>query len=418
MPVPPLAAVPPQTNCTPMTLRSHLLPIFVLLTLLGSAPSRAARSEDTKPDVHPLVGKTVNVELRSGRTLKGMIVEDVIGGDIPRTISQLRLREPKSGSRPILGAAAVKRVTSPDGKVLLVFEEQSKCLAPPDEKILADVRQATKAEKERAAARKSASNRKTKAHQSHKSSAGDDEDARRKRYEEKRKEFHDKTGVWLWPELTDEQQKEALKQVKDYVAKVQQRFAPLNMHLSETRYYLFLSDLPPEVASLYTTCLDEMHEELCKAFAIKDKDRVWLGGKVPVVAFIHGEDFAQFEKEFFHNSVPPAAQGLAHQGTNGVVVISCHCGKDPYYFAGVIVHEATHGFVHRYKSPEFIPNWLNEGIAEWVSMTVVKKNLGTRRKVEMAIKQLRKPGPSVPISSPPRTSPPINTAWPRQWSTS
>ena len=321
-----------------------------------------------------------------------MVVEGVVGGRIsPR-------RSPSCGSanrRAARGRSwrgGGQAGHAPDGKELLVFEEKSKCLAPPDEKTLAKIRQAAESEKEHAAARKSTADRKTKSNKSHKSGAGNDEEARRKQYEQKRKEFHDKTGVWLWPELTDEQQKEALKQVKDFVAKVQQKFAPLNMHLYETRYYLFLSDLPPEVASLYTTCLDEMHEELCKAFAVKDKDRVWLGGKVPVIAFIHGESFAQFEQEFFHNQVPTAAQGLAHQGADGVVVISCHCGKDPYYFAGVIVHETTHGFIHRYKSPEFIPNWLNEGIAEWVSMTVVKKNQGVRRKVEMAIKQLRQTG--------------------------
>ena len=165
------------------------------------------------------------------------------------------------------------------------------------------------------------------------------------------------------------------------------------MHLYETRNFLFLSDLPPPAANLYTSCLDEMHDQLCKAFAVKDRDRVWLGGKVPVIAFAHGEYFAAFEEEFFKNRVDPRRrQGLAHQESTGQVVVSCHCGNDPYYFAAVLVHETTHGFVHRYKSAQLVPNWLNEGMAEWVAMNVVLKDQGVKRKVKAALLTMRQTG--------------------------
>lgn len=376
-----------------MSSRSVPLSTLVLLAVFGAASLQAVGSEDTKSQKHPLVGKTVIVQFRSGKTLKNVVIEEVVTGDIPETISRLRLFVPATGSRPIMGAAAVKRITTLDGKELLVFEAKSKCLAPPDAEILAKIRRAAESKKRPSASRKPRHGRKTKPGAARKTDSDNDEKARRQRNEQKRKEFFEKTGVWLWPELTDEQQKEALAKGKEYVATIAEKFAPLNMRLYETRYYLFLSDLPPQVASIYTTCLDQMHERLCKAFAIKNKDGVWLGGKVPVIAFINGEHFAQFEQQFFNHRVNHlAAQGLAHQSSNGVVVISCHCGKDPYYFAGVIVHEATHGFVHRYKSPKLVPNWLNEGIAEWVSLTVVQNNKGVKRKVKAAIKQMRQTG--------------------------
>jgi hypothetical protein len=37
----------------------------------------------------------------------------------------------------------------------------------------------------------------------------------------------------------------------------------------------------------------------------------------------------------------------------------------------MLVHETSHGFNHRWMSPEHLPNWLNEGIAEWVGTQVV-----------------------------------------------
>jgi hypothetical protein len=219
-----------------------------------------------------------------------------------------------------------------------------------------------------------------------------DEAARRERNAAKRKDFHDKTGVWLWPELTDEQKVEGLAKDKEYVRKVSEKYSSLNMHLQETKYFLFLSDLPPPVASVFTSSLDDMHERLCDAFGIEDKNKVWLG-KVPVIAFSRTENFAAFEQEFFQMRVDPqAVQGLAHQNSDGDVVIGCHCGKDPYYFASVIVHETTHGFVHRYLTSTPIPSWLNEGIAEWTAMTVVVKDQAIKRKVKTAIAQMRQTG--------------------------
>lgn len=387
----------PHTTTEAMTARFRILFLLILFALLGAVQPSGGRA-GAGAEAHPLVGQTVDVELRSGKSMKGVIVEEVVPGDIPETVARLKIHDPSGGSHPILGAAAVKRIAAPDGRELYVFEEKSRCLAPADAEKLAEVRKAAESVKRPAAGGKSPSERKAKPGKSSRPGPAGDEEARRKRNEEKRneekrKEFFEKTGVWLWQELTEEQQQEALGSVKEYIAEIQKKFAPLNMQLHETRYYLFLSDLPPQIAALYTSCLDKMHEQLCEAFAIKNKDGVWLGGKVPVIAFVNGEHFAEFERQFFNHQVNHnAAQGLAHQGSNGIVVISCHCGKDPYYFAGVIVHEATHGFVHRYKSPQLVPNWLNEGIAEWISMTVVQNNQGVKRKIKYSIEEMRRTG--------------------------
>jgi hypothetical protein len=63
---------------------------------------------------------------------------------------------------------------------------------------------------------------------------------------------------------------------------------------------------------------------------------------------------------------------MCHQRSDGRVVMACHRGNDATAFAHMIVHETSHGFNHRWMSPEKLPNWLNEGIAEWVGARVVK----------------------------------------------
>src|SRR5664280_1870861 len=141
------------------------------------------------------------------------------------------------------------------------------------------------------------------------------------------------------------------------------------MQLQETRHFLFLSTLSPPQAAVYVPYLDAMHDELCQAYGIKDRDKVWLG-KAVVVAFGWPDDFVQFQQVFFHYDVPQNIQGLANNGRHGDVVIACHCGTDPFYFGSLLVHETTHGFNYRYRSAQKLPSWLDEGIADWAAMAV------------------------------------------------
>jgi hypothetical protein len=53
------------------------------------------------------------------------------------------------------------------------------------------------------------------------------------------------------------------------------------------------------------------------------------------------------------------------------VIMACHQGRDIDAFAHMLVHETSHGFNHRWISPQRLPNWLNEGLAEWVGTQVV-----------------------------------------------
>jgi hypothetical protein len=53
--------------------------------------------------------------------------------------------------------------------------------------------------------------------------------------------------------------------------------------------------------------------------------------------------------------------------------MSCYKGSSEGFFAVVLVHETSHGFIHRYKTSIDVPPWMNEGIADWVAGTVVGK---------------------------------------------
>ncbi|MFM8435429.1 MAG: hypothetical protein ACKOBP_08845 [Planctomycetia bacterium] len=112
-----------------------------------------------------------------------------------------------------------------------------------------------------------------------------------------------------------------------------------------------------------------MHDFLCDLYAIPRGEPVWWG-KCLVIAFLREEDFQAFEARFFE-PVPRSMHGLCHQRSDGRVIMACHRGDDAPAFSHMLVHETSHGFNHRWMSPVRLPNWLNEGIGEWVGTQVV-----------------------------------------------
>ena len=130
---------------------------------------------------------------------------------------------------------------------------------------------------------------------------------------------------------------------------------------------------------------------MCQSYAIENPDKLWLGKGV-IVIFTKPADFLQFEQVFFHVSPPANVQGANNSNGRGEVTVGCYFGDNPAYSAGVLVHETTHGFNHRYKSPRRLPNWLDEGIADYVAMAVVKKNVRAKQRVPKSIAQAKQQG--------------------------
>ena len=267
-----------------------------------------------------LTGLRVNVELRSGKTLKGVTIDEARPGKIPGTFSNLRVTDSETGVQALLGASAVVRVSGVDGKCYLIFDASSKALAPPDAEQLEAIHKAAAAAGEKPTA-EAAPVRKTG--RAGKSRAGRlrrgavsaaDAEARRTENEAKRLAYFKKTGVWLWPEVTDEEQEKGVAKQKEFLKKVNDKFSSLHLRLYETQYFLFLSDLPPQWVKVYTSCLDAMYDQLCTAYQIKDRDHVWLG-KLPVVAFSDSKPFEECEKAFFgHPDRRKDVSGIGAQG--------------------------------------------------------------------------------------------------------
>ena len=174
-------------------------------------------------------------------------------------------------------------------------------------------------------------------------------------------------GVEPWPPLTAEEHAAQVAELEAFVAEVRKEFPALAV--SKTHEFLVATDIPAAQMAPYTAKLDAMHDFLCDLYGIPRGEPVWKG-KCLVIAFLREEDFAAFEPRFMKVETQ-GAHGLCHQRSDGRVVMACHRGNDASAFAHMLVHETSHGFNHRWMSPEHVPNWLNEGIAEWVGTQVV-----------------------------------------------
>jgi hypothetical protein len=178
-------------------------------------------------------------------------------------------------------------------------------------------------------------------------------------------------GVEPWTELSSEAHAAEVARLEAFVAAVQEAFPALELH--QTHEFLVATDIPEREISPYLANLDSMHDLLCDLYGIPRGEPVWKG-KCLVFAFRSEDDFHAFEARFMRAAIPRGVHGLCHQAPDGRVVMACHRGRDLDAFAHMLVHETSHGFNHRWMSPERIPNWLNEGLAEWVGTQVVPKS--------------------------------------------
>jgi len=174
-------------------------------------------------------------------------------------------------------------------------------------------------------------------------------------------------GTEPWPTLSAEEHAAEVKELEAFVAEVKEVFPGLEM--TATHEFIVVTDIPAAQMGPSTAKLDAMHDFLCDLYGIPRGEPVWKG-KCLVFVFLKEADFLAFEARFMQAAVQ-GVHGLCHQRSDGRVIMACHRGDDPLAFAHMLVHETSHGFNHRWMSPQRLPNWLNEGIAEWVGTQVV-----------------------------------------------
>ncbi len=193
-----------------------------------------------------------------------------------------------------------------------------------------------------------------------------------------------------WPTLSADDQQAAITQLKAFADQAaQQTDPPLTLH--ETDFFLFYTDLPPREARNWASLLDKMYRRLCRLFALPEDENIWRG-KALLFVYRNQQDFIAFETEHFDYVPGPNTAGLCHTRSDGNVTICFYRQDNQWDFAQVLVHEAVHGFLHRYRSPARIASWVNEGLAEVISAELVPKSRQVASKRRYALKLMKHNG--------------------------
>ena len=198
--------------------------------------------------------------------------------------------------------------------------------------------------------------------------------------------------VEAWPENeTDEEHAAALRKSREMAIEVVSLFSGSQLH--ETQHFLFVSNIPPQQIAPYVASLDRMYAFMCQLYGVPRTHKVWLGGKAPIFAFVQREEFDAFEERYFPESRETIralgnVYGLSHLSKTGEVVISCFRGNDPNDFGQMLVHETSHGFIHRYKTKAPLPNWVDEGMADLIGAEMVPTSNVVKNRELKALGQL------------------------------
>ena len=188
-------------------------------------------------------------------------------------------------------------------------------------------------------------------------------------------------GHRKWQPLTDQQQAEFVNKQRKFLEEVQEALPHVEFRLVETEFFMVFTNLPSEQVDGYLASLDAMYRELCLAFGLSNQKNVWCG-KCVVLPFSSERDYLVFESVVMKNDDARGSQGLCHQRGNGEVIFAGFRRDNDTVFGSVLVHETSHGFIHRYLSSARIPSWLNEGMADWIANAIMKPR-------HIPLKQLR-----------------------------
>jgi hypothetical protein len=83
---------------------------------------------------------------------------------------------------------------------------------------------------------------------------------------------------------------------------------------------------------------------------------------------VSGEErmFRAIEQSLFGSTPPTGCIGICHM-MGPKVMVDAYRDPDDDRFMATLVHEATHGFMHRYGTAAQLPLWAEEGYAEFVA---------------------------------------------------
>ncbi len=146
-----------------------------------------------------------------------------------------------------------------------------------------------------------------------------------------------------------------------------------DMVLVETPHFLIWTDWAKAEHPLLRGWCEGMHRAVSSRFGLAPEVNVFAG-KCPVFCLRSQRRFQKVAR-LLDNYDAADALGYTSSSSNGHVHVVVRrqggspAGRDA--FASTLIHEATHAFLHRYRTGRHVPAWLNEGLANFIAEAVL-----------------------------------------------
>ena len=192
--------------------------------------------------------------------------------------------------------------------------------------------------------------------------------------------------VRKYPPATADQIASARKRAERWADETR-RFAPA-LHPVETPHFRIYSawDRANDKA-LRETC-EKLYAAMCRQFDIPATENIWVD-KAAVFVFWQREHFAKFCTDVYGKGNPKASGYCGWYG-DGFVFIAMGPCRTRAWFYEVLVHEATHGFLARYRGNGHVPSWVHEGLADYMAATLVAGAQAGRKYIRATREAVRK----------------------------
>lgn len=172
------------------------------------------------------------------------------------------------------------------------------------------------------------------------------------------------SGVPSWPIASDADRAKALDEAKAEAEraldKVHLRWRPY-----ESEFWVIYANLSRGDAQELGRRMDNMYRKVAEMFALPKGLNLFEGKGVCIVS-PDETVFRAIEQAAFGGAPPEGCIGLCHMQGPKVIVNAWQSPHDDQFMA-TLVHEATHGIMYRYGSPQRLPIWAEEGYAEFVA---------------------------------------------------
>jgi hypothetical protein len=143
-------------------------------------------------------------------------------------------------------------------------------------------------------------------------------------------------------------------------------------HFTQTDHFWVYSTWNKSDTKGFHRALEKLYAALCKQFDIPKGQNIWAG-KAAIFAFWKPEEYEKFCLNVMKSQTATKAAGFCGH-RRGYVFVVLGPTRNKNWFYELLTHETTHGFVARYKTNRPVPTWVNEGLAETMSSTLVAKS--------------------------------------------